>query len=185
MARARPYPAYPRTAEPSALNESSTGADEGIDDLLGDYRRRLLERFRFQPEPYHQRLRRLDGASLHAPIEPGEWSAHQVIFHVRAADEQAYGPRLMRILRDERPELENYDEVAWMTDHYDPDEAADAILDRWQTARRGWAGILETAPAASWSRSGLHPFYGARTLQWWLERAVAHGEDHRRQLEGE
>ncbi len=155
------------------------------DDLLDHYRRRLLERFRLQPETYRERLRGLDGASVHAPIQPGEWSAHQVIFHVRAADEQAYGPRLMRILREDRPELEDHDEVAWMTDHYDPGESAQAVLQRWQAARQGWADLLQTAPAASWSRSGLHPFYGERTLQWWLERAVAHGEDHRRQLEGE
>ncbi len=155
------------------------------DDLLDDYRRRLLERFRLQPETYREHVRRLDREGVRAPIKPGEWSAHQVIFHVRAADEQAYGPRLMRILREERPQMEDYDEVAWMKDQYDPDEPAEAVLERWQAARRGWADILAAAPAEAWSRSGLHPFYGERTLQWWLERAVAHGEDHRRQLEGE
>ena len=155
------------------------------DDLLDDYRRRLLECYRSQPAAYRERLRHSNGASLQAPIKPGEWSAHQLIFHVRAADEQAYGPRLLRILREDRPQLENYDEVAWMADHYDPSEAAEAILDRWQAARQAWAGILESAPPGAWSRAGLHPFYGERTLQWWLERAVAHGEDHRRQLEGE
>ncbi len=155
------------------------------DDLLDAYRRRLLERFRLQPEMVQERLRGLDREGVRAPIKPGEWSAHQVIFHVRAADEQAYGRRLMRILQEERPELEDYDEVAWMKDHYDPEESSSAILVRWQSARRGWADLLDAAPPAAWSRSGRHPFYGERTLQWWLERAVAHAEDHRRQLEGE
>ena len=155
------------------------------DDLLDDYRGRLQGRFRLQPDAYRERLRGLDRASLHAPIRPGEWSTHQVIFHVRAADEQAYGPRLLRILREDQPRLEDYDEVAWMANHYDPDEPAEAILQRWQAARQGWAEVLQAAPTAAWSRSGSHPFYGERTLQWWVERSVAHGEDHRRQLEGE
>ena len=155
------------------------------DDSLDDYRRRLLERHRFQPTAYRERLRRLDGASLRVPIKPGEWSAHQVIFHVSAVDEQAYGPRLLRILREDRPRLEDFDEAAWMADHYDPGEALQAILDRWQAARQTWADVLETAPPEAWNRAGVHPFYGERTLQWWLERAVAHGEDHRRQLDGE
>ena len=153
--------------------------------MLDDYRRRLLKRYRSQPAAYQERLRRMNGASLQAPIKPGEWSAHQLIFHVRAVDEQAYGPRLLRILGEDRPQLEDYDEAAWMADHYDPSEEAGAILDRWQRARYACADALESAPPEAWGRAGLHPFYGERTLQWWLERAVAHGEDHRRQLEGE
>ena len=154
-------------------------------DLLDDYRRRLLERYRLQPAVYQDRLRGQDGASVRAAIKPGEWSAHQLVFHVCAVDEQAYGPRLLRILRDDRPKLEDFDEVAWMTDHYDPGEAPEAILERWGVARQTLADTLQTASLEAWNRAGMHAFHGERTLQWWLERGVAHGEDHLRQLDGE
>jgi len=153
--------------------------------MLDEYRRELVERYRRQPAAYRERLKALDEAALHSPIKPGEWSAHQVIFHVSAVDEQAYGPRLLRILREDRPELEDFDSDRWMADHYGPGEPSQVILDRWQSARQAYADEVAAAPREAWSRTGRQPYWGERTLQWWVERAVAHAEEHQRQLEGE
>lgn len=155
------------------------------DQLLDDYRRRLLARYRGQVTEYADHLATLDEAAARVPIKPGEWAAHQVLFHACSVDEQAYGPRLRRILREDRPALEEYDEVRWMTERYDAAEPTRVILDRWRSVREAYAAEMEAAPTEAWSRTGLQPHWGERTLQWWVERAVAHAEDHRRQLLGE
>lgn len=155
------------------------------DDLLDDYRRRLLDRYREQPGEFDERLRRLDESAVRAPIKPGEWSAHQVLFHVLSVDEQAYGPRLFQILNETRPDLPDFDEPRWMQEHYDAGRPPQALLERWADVRRRNAAALAAVPAEAWSRTGRHGYWGERTLQWWLERAIAHADEHRRQLDGE
>jgi hypothetical protein len=155
------------------------------DDLLDDYRGRLLARYRDQVEGYAGHFSRLDDRTTHLPIKPGEWSAHQVLFHMCATDEQAYGPRLRRILQEDHPELEDFHSEAWFAEHYDAAEPAGAILERWRSVRGSYAAEVGAAPRQAWSRTGRQPYWGERTLQWWVERAVRHGEDHWRQLLGE
>jgi hypothetical protein len=155
------------------------------DEVLVRYRSQLIEQYLEQIEAYRRHLHDLDPSLLHAPIKPGEWSPHQVVFHIAAVDERAYGPRLLRILEDDRPDLDDFDEAEWMSRHYDPDLALEDLLASWSAARLNYAGALRAAPEAAWNRTGLQPYWGERTLQWWLERAVTHGDDHFRQLNGE
>lgn len=154
-------------------------------EALEDYRRQLLDHYLDQVQVYRAHLSPLEASAIRAAIKPGEWSPHQLLFHVRTVDQQAYGPRLERILREARPLLEDFDESAWMAAHYDPAELPQAILDEWEDVRRRYAGQLAAAPPEAWSRTGRQTYWGERTLQWWVERAIAHAEDHRRQLLGE
>ncbi|HSR47771.1 MAG TPA: DinB family protein [Anaerolineales bacterium] len=152
---------------------------------LDEYRRQLVARYRQHPAQYRDHVAGLDAAALQAPIKPGEWSPHQLLFHVRAVDVQAYGPRLERILNEARPPLDDFDEAAWMAEHYDSTEDLSSIVDTWAGFRQGIAELLKDLPADAWNRTGLQPYWGERTLQWWLERAVTHAEDHWSQLLGE
>ena len=79
----------------------------------------------------------------------------------------------------------DFDGDGWMAAHYDPSESTSGLLDRWRAVRRGYTADVEAAARAAWSRTGRQSYWGERTLQWWIERAVEHGEDHRRQMLGE
>jgi hypothetical protein len=153
--------------------------------LLDEYRRRLVVRYRQQVAEYAEHLATLDDHTVRAPLKPGEWSAHQVLFHTASVDEQAYGPRLRRILREDRPRLEDFDGDRWMVEHYDAAKPTRELLQGWAAAREAYAAEVQAAPPEGWSRTGRQTFWGERTLQWWIERAVAHAEDHWRQLLGE
>jgi hypothetical protein len=155
------------------------------DELLDDYRRRLLARYREQVDQYAGHLGGLTAAAARTPIKPEEWSAHQVLFHTLSVDENAYGPRLRRILREDHPTLEDFDGDGWMATHYDVSEPIGGLLERWRAVLQDYAAEVEAAPRAAWSRTGGQPYWGERTLQWWIERAVTHGDDHWRQLLGE
>lgn len=155
------------------------------DLVLDDYRRRLLAHYRRQVIVYDEHLAALDKSAVRRPIKPGEWSAHQVLFHACSVDEQAYGPRLHRILHEERPALEDFHSDDWMATHYRAAEPIRDLVLRWQAARERYAAEVEAAPSEAWGRTGLQPYWGERTLQWWVERAVAHADEHWRQLHGE
>ena len=152
---------------------------------VDDYRRRLLARYREQVDQYAGHLGGLTEAAARTPIKPGEWSAHQVLFHTFSVDENAYGPRLRRILHEDHPTLEDYDGEGWMAAHYDPGEPTGTLLDRWRAVRDGYSAEVEAVPSEAWSRTGRQSYWGERTLQWWVERAVAHADEHWRQLLGE
>ena len=154
------------------------------DARLDEYRRRLLGRYREQVTTYADHLASVGAGAILTPIKPGEWSAHQVLFHTLATDERAYGPRLRRILREDRPDLEDFDSDRWMAENYDSNEPAQSLLSRWRSVRDMYADEVAAAPAEAWGRTGRQPFWGERTLQWWVERAVAHAEDHWQQLHG-
>jgi hypothetical protein len=155
------------------------------DPVLDEYRRRLMARYRRQVGEYAEHLALLDDRAVRAPLKPGEWSAHQVLFHTASVDEQAYGPRLRLILRADHPVLEDFDSDRWMLEHYDAAQPTQDLLQGWAAAREAYAVEAEAAPPEAWSRSGRQTYWGERTLQWWIERAVAHADDHWRQLLGE
>jgi hypothetical protein len=151
-------------------------------DLLEDYRRRLLERYRAQPEELRRSLAPLSGDALHRPLEPGGWSAHQVAVHVRDAEAKAFAPRVIQIVEQESPELANFDSEAWMTEHYTPAESVSSIVDEIERVRAAALERIHSLPPEGWNRSGRHPARGWKTVQWWLEYSVAHTQEHIEQL---
>jgi DNA-binding transcriptional regulator YbjK len=102
--------------------------------------------------------------------------------HVRDAEQQAYAPRLKRILVEDRPLFEDFDGDAFMTQHYRAGEDIRAILEAIEAERMALAERLRALASAEWSRTGRHPSLGERTLQSWVERSESHMQEHLTQL---
>jgi hypothetical protein len=151
-------------------------------DLLTEYRRGLLQTYVDQARQLHDQMAACGEGSVHEAIEAGGWSPHQVVWHVRAADLQAYLPRLRRLLEGDRLILDDFDGEGWMRDHYEPDEAWPRIVAELQQARRAMGLRLGEAEPAAWSHVGRHSYWGERSLMWWVERSVAHVGEHLDQL---
>jgi uncharacterized damage-inducible protein DinB len=152
---------------------------------LQAYRQALLQAFEGQVEALRRAARARDGAAWHQPLEAGGWSAHQVLAHVRDTEVLAFMPRIERMLTENVPQLPNVDAEAWMAGHYDPDEAPEEMIEATAAARREAAARLQQAGTAGWSRTGIHPVRGERTVQWWVEYAVAHVAEHLEQIGAE
>jgi hypothetical protein len=151
-------------------------------DELRDYLAALIGRFLSQPETWLEAVANVEPERLQLRSNAEQWSAHQVVAHVLAADRFALLPRIRRILAEERPQLPNWDEAEWMADEYDRAMPLVNILEDWQQARQGLAEDLAGLELSGWERKGLHPYHGERTLLWWLEYSVNHAKDHERQL---
>jgi hypothetical protein len=154
-----------------------------MEELL-EYRSRLIRRFAGQGEDLRLAIERFSQKALHRQLEPGGWTPHQVLAHVRDVEIQAFRPRMLRILEQDHPTLEYFDEQAWMSQHYDAGEPTADLLAAFNKARESNPVLVKELLPQAWNRMAFHPNWGHRTLQWWVEYAVAHTEEHLDQLGG-
>lgn len=151
-------------------------------ELLAAYRHDLLRHYLEQVDSLRASLQAWPEGLEHRPIQPGEWSPHQVLWHVRAVEIQAYIPRLERLLAQDHARLQDFDGQAWMEEHYTTQEAWPRMVADVLAARQRMSTRLEAADKEVWSRVGEHSYWGPRTLMWWVERCVAHLDEHLQQL---
>jgi hypothetical protein len=150
---------------------------------LWAYRQRLLERHEAQVTDLRRRLSAWAEDRLRIAPRPGEWSAHQMVFHLRDTEIQAYVARVHRMLAESEPWLPDFDAEAFMAEHYEPTEPIQQIVADIEQARRGLRRALAFDDGKAWSRTGRHPALGGRTVQTWVERAVLHFDEHLRGLD--
>ncbi|HLA86717.1 MAG TPA: DinB family protein, partial [Anaerolineales bacterium] len=109
----------------------------------------------------------------------GEWTAHQIASHTRDVDKMIYGARIRQTLNEENPEFKNFDADAWMAEHYNKAEPLENILSEFSANMDELCAILKSMPREAWSRESRHATMGGGlTLQLWVERSLAHIEEH-------
>ncbi|MFN2215798.1 MAG: DinB family protein [Anaerolineales bacterium] len=151
-----------------------------MEELL-EYRLRMINRFAEAPGLIDQALAKLPDHKK--PLEEGGWNVHQILVHMRDVNKQVYLPRLQRIMNEEDPKFQNFDGDVWMEVHYDPQEPFDSILNELKDQCLSTNEWLKQLNSPSWNRNGTHPTIGTHTLQWWVERVLAHLDEHIVQLE--
>ena len=115
----------------------------------------------------------------YAPLEAGSWNVHQVAAHTRDVDQLVYGLRAQRTAQEDNPEFQNFDGDTYTRDHYSADESLQEMLDGFVQNVEALAVTLRALPPESWSRVSRHAKLGnGFTLQTWVERALAHIEEH-------
>ena len=113
----------------------------------------------------------------------GEWTVHQIAFHVRGIEREVYGTRVRRTLQEDNPEFKNFDPETWMADSYNRDENLETILDEFSKRMNEVCDLLGDMPQEGWSRLSRHEALGkGLTLQLWAERGLAHIEEHLKAL---
>lgn len=121
-------------------------------------------------EAWHQQV----GSNSHSP--------HYTLAHLRALEGQVFAIQLRRILAEETPVLPIFDDEAWMAQHYQPEETAQAILEDFTELRKQELAWLRVLPSAPWSLLSRHPWWGVHTLQWWVELQLDYSNQHLREL---
>ena len=144
---------------------------------LKDYRKSLIEKL-------VNTARDLRAASLgvkdpYSPLEEGGWNVHQAAVHTRDVDKLVYGLRARRTVEEDNPEFQNFDGDAYMADHYNASESLSEILNGFVENVESLGEMLRTLPDEAWSRQSRHVTLGSGfTLQTWVERSLAHIEEH-------
>jgi len=144
---------------------------------LNEYRARLLKKIVSTAKEFRKAC--LSAQDPFAPLGEGGWNVHQIATHTRDVHTLVYRFRAQRTAQEDNPEFQNFDGDAYMAEHYDRNEPLNAILDGLVASVQSLAMTLERLPAEGWSRESRHAtFGGGFTLQTWVERDLAHIEEH-------
>jgi len=115
----------------------------------------------------------------YALLDEDDWNVHQVAAHTRDVDKLVYGMRAQRTAVEDNPEFENFDGDEYTRDHYSAEEPLQTMMMGFVENVEALANTLRTLPTEAWSRVSRHAKLGNRfTLQTWVERDLAHIEEH-------
>lgn len=151
-----------------------------MEELL-EYRQGMIKKIAKAPGLIEAAIARIKDQTN--PLETDGWNIHQVVAHMRDVNQHVYLPRLHRIIEEDDPMFENFDGEAWMAEHYQPGEPIQKLASEFAEQCRLSTEWLNSLPPEAWNRPGQHPAFGRHTLQWWVERTLAHIAEHLAQLE--
>ena len=144
---------------------------------LTEYRTQLINKLTITAKDFQEACLRVKDPF--APLEEDGWNVHQVAAHTRDVDKLVYGLRALRTAQEDNPEFQNFDGDAYTREHYSADEPLQEILDSLVQNIEALAVMLRDLPPEAWSRVSRHAKLGnGFTLQTWVERGLAHIEEH-------
>ena len=144
---------------------------------LTEYRRNLIEKLVNAARDF--RAACLATTDAYAPLGAGEWNVHQVAVHTRDIDNLVYGLRARRTADEENPEFRSFDGDEYMAEHYDAGEPLEKLLNGFVENVEALTEMLRALPDEAWARESRHATLGSGfTLQTWVERSLAHIEEH-------
>lgn len=144
---------------------------------LFEYRKGLIERFVNIAEEFSAACLKVQ--DIYEPLADSQWNVHRVAAHVRDVDKLVYGLRARRTAAEQDPEFESFDGESYMAEHYSASEPLYEIVDELRANVEHLSNWLRDLPPEAWSRTSRHATLGhGFTLQAWVERGLAHIEEH-------
>jgi hypothetical protein len=112
---------------------------------------------------------------------PNKWSAREIVHHL-ADSESTSAIRLRRLLAEDRPVIQGYDQDEYAKRlKYNEREMAPALA-AFRAARETTAQVLRLMSEEDWQREGEHTESGRYTAEDWLRIYAAHAHNHAAQI---
>jgi len=143
-------------------------------------RRRLIGKYADGYRAVTGALHGISDKELDARPAPGKWSAREIVHHL-ADSEMASAIRLRRLIAEDRPVIQGYDQDEYARRLY-YQRPIQASLDAFRAARETTAQLLERMTEAEWAREGTHSESGRYTVERWLEIYADHAHNHADQI---
>jgi DinB superfamily len=123
----------------------------------------------------------VDDARLRRRPAPGEWAIIEVVAHLADTEERALG-RVRRMLAEDDPELEPFDQEALAVERHYLDLDLEGELARLEELRRQHLDVLEALDASGWERTGQHGQHGLMSVELYETHVAAEEVDHLAQI---
>jgi hypothetical protein len=119
--------------------------------------------------------------SLTAHPIAGKWSAAEIVHHL-ADSETTSSLRLRRLLVEDHPLIQGYDQDAYATGlNYNRRDIAPS-LEAFRSARATTAQLFDFMSDEDWRREGTHSESGSYGAEDWLKIYAAHAHNHAAQI---
>lgn len=136
-----------------------------------------VERYAAAAEVPGKAIAGLTGEQLRAFPVPGTWSIQQIVAHLTDSDLIA-AYRMKRIIAEEQPKLDLWDENAFVAGLPYQDLPAREVCALFRLNRTVLAHILRGLPDAAFERTAIHQEMGPMTLGQFLRIYVNHLDHH-------
>ena len=126
----------------------------------------------------------LTKAQLHAEPGPGEWSANEVLAHLRSCAD-VWGDCIARILEEDKPTFRAVNPRAWITKTDYPEQEFQSSLRAFTTQRTALLALLGSLSLKAWSRMARVTGAGKaldRTVYSYVDWMVEHEGPHLKQI---
>ena len=123
---------------------------------------------------------------LHTAPQRGEWSANDVLAHLRACSD-VWGDYMNRIITQDMPSLRPVSPRTWIKKTDYCEQEFQPSLRAFTAQRTDLLAVLEALPPEGWSRWAVVTTVGRiyeRTVMNYAERLARHEREHVRQIEG-
>jgi DinB superfamily len=144
-----------------------------------EVRKALIRRYRDGHRVVVDALRGVSDKELDRSASD-EWTPRMIAHHL-ADSEMMSAIRLRRLVTEDSPVLQGYDEVAFAR-KLTSDRPIEPSLEAMRWARESTAQILERLTEDDWRRSGQHSESGSYAVEDWLSIYAKHAHDHAAQI---
>ena len=124
-------------------------------------------------------------AQLHTAPNRGEWSANDVLAHLRSCAD-VWGHCIAAILAEDRPAIRSVHPTTWIKQTDYPELEFQPSLRSFTTQRAGLLTVLDLLRSEDWSRAATVTGEGRvreRTVLFYAQRLVRHERPHIKQIE--
>lgn len=111
----------------------------------------------------------------------GKWTAREIIHHL-ADSESISAHRLRRLLVENRPVIQGYDQDQFAIHLKYNERDIGPALDAFRAARATTAQVLALMSDNDWQREGEHTESGSYTAETWLTIYAEHAHNHAAQI---
>jgi hypothetical protein len=145
--------------------------------LTTDERAALVARYAAGADAFEAALADVTDAELDAHPFAGEWSVREIAHHLGDGELNS-AIRLRRLIAEDEPVLQGYDEMAYSRRlHYDARPIGPSLA-AMRAARASTIEILHRLTDAEWARTGTHTEQGPYSVEAWLRDYAPHPHDH-------
>ncbi len=149
--------------------------------MTTEEKEKLIATYKAGYDEVLESLKDFPPASLTAHPIAGKWSVAEIVHHLGDSETIA-GIRLRRLLCEDHPVIQGYDqdEYARRLNYNERDIAA--ALEAFHAARANTGQVLDRMDADDWTREGSHTESGRYTVADWLKIYAAHAHNHAAQI---
>src|SRR5438128_5407631 len=149
--------------------------------MTNEERTELIAKYK---DGYNQVAAALEGFpqdSLTAHPFAGKWSAAEIVHHL-ADSETTSGLRLRRLLVEDHPLIQGYDQDEYAAKLQYTEREIAPSLEAFRAARATTAQLLDLMAEEDWQREGTHSESGSYNAEDWLRIYAAHAHNHAAQI---
>lgn len=149
--------------------------------MTPDERQELIAQYKDGYSEVSRNLQNFPEDSLTEHPIPGKWSAAEIIHHL-ADSETTSGLRLRRLLVEDHPLIQGYDQDDYAAKLHYKERDINPSLEAFRSARATTGQLLDLMTEQDWQREGTHSDSGSYSTEDWLGIYASHAHNHAAQI---